>query len=700
MKILKYALWVVAGLVVLAAAGAAIFVATFDPNRYKGQIESAVKDKTGRTLKLEGDLKVALFPSLGADVGKAVLSERGSDQPFVSLDSAHASVALLPLLHGQVIVDKVSVSGLKARIVKDKSGKYNFDDLLHPKEAAQAKPGKEEPKAGKPAEGEKPVQVDLAGVSVNRSSVSYQDQASGREIEIDDLKLSTGRIAEKADGKLELAASVKGKNPALDLKVSLGGDYQVDLPAKLYKLSKVAGAVSGTMDKQSLEAKVSAPRVELTADKASGEAVTADFKLKGPQRSTEASLKLAGVQGSAKALAIPQMSGEVSISGSAMPRAFKVPFSGSAKADLEKENASADLSSKFDESNIQAKLGLAKFSPPAYVFDINVDKLNLDQYFPPEKKASASAQAPGGQQGTGKAEPSKDKEQDTPVDLSPIKDLNANGRLAFGALQVKGLKLANLKAQVKAAGGRLDVAPMSANLYEGSLAGALGLQANGNRVSLKQNLTNIAVGPLLRDVAQQDRLEGRGNVALDVTGAGASVNAIKKSLDGSAKVNLKDGAIKGIDIGAILQKVKSVGGKTEEGSTNSRDQTSFTELNATFSIKNGVAHNQDLDVKAPLVRIGGAGDIDIGNSAINYVVKASVVATAKGQGGKGLEQLSGVTVPVKLTGPLDSPKYQVDYGAAAADLAKSKVGEKIKEKIGGQQGEQKLQEKLTGLFGR
>src|SRR3954469_22163481 len=107
MKILKYVLFGLLGLVVLAFAGAAVFVSTFDPNRYKGQIESVVKDKTGRTLKLQGDLKVAIFPSLGADVAKATLSEAGSEQEFLSLESAHGSVALMPLLHGQVIVDKV-----------------------------------------------------------------------------------------------------------------------------------------------------------------------------------------------------------------------------------------------------------------------------------------------------------------------------------------------------------------------------------------------------------------------------------------------------------------------------------------------------------------------------------------------------------------------------------------------------------------
>src|SRR5262249_40874723 len=149
------------------------------------------------------------------------------------------------------------------------------------------------------------------------------------------------------------------------------------------------------------------------------------------------------------------------------------------------------------------KLGLTKFSPPSYVFDVNVDRLNLDQYFPPK---TSGAPAPGEKKGAEKpaqAAPAGG-EADSPVDLSFVKDLNASGRVQFGALQVKGLKLANLKSEVKAANGRLDLAPHSANLYEGTLSGALGVQAAGNRIALKEALANVAVGPLLRDVAHQD----------------------------------------------------------------------------------------------------------------------------------------------------------------------------------------------------
>ena len=99
------------------------------------------------------------------------------------------------------------------------------------------------------------------------------------------------------------------------------------------------------------------------------------------------------------------------------------------------------------------------------------------------------------------------------------------------------------------------------------------------------------------------------------------------------------------------------------------------------SSKIGVARNDDLDVKAPVLRIGGAGDIDIGNSRLNYVAKATVVATSKGQGGADLDHLAGLTIPVKLTGPFDAPKYEIDYGAVASQAAKARAQEKVQERL-------------------
>ena len=584
MKALKISLYLVAGLVVVVVAAVAIFAMTFDPNRYKGDIQRIVKERTGRTLELKGPLELAFWPSLGAKVSGVVLSEQGTAQPFVSLESAHASVALLALLRGAVIVDRVRLSGLRAQIVKDKDGRFNFQDLIE--QAGEKPAAKAEKKAPDSSKGT--VAFDIAGVTIERAALSYHDLASGQEIALNDLKLETGRIAENAEGKLEFATTLKRNTPPLDATLALNGRYA-----------------------------------------------------------------------------------------------------------LKPESVALDFTGKLDESTIKGKAAMARAKVAAYEFDLNIDKLNLDRYLASSEKKQEKKDEP--------AKPApKDKEADAPVDLSGLKGLNAKGKVEIGALQVQGLKLAAVKTEIRAADGRAEVGPHSANLYEGSLAGNLMLDGNANRVAVKETLSNIAVGPLLRDFAQQDRLEGKGNVALDVNAAGKTVNAMKSALAGTAKVNLKDGAVKGVDIGAIITKARSALGSQQAQAADGKERTDFSELNATFAIKNGVAHNDDLDVKAPLFRVSGAGDIDVAKSAINYVVKAAVVATTKGQGGKERDDLAGLTVPVKLSGPLDAMKYEVDYRAVAGDLAKSKVGGQAKEAIEKNRGkiEDTVRDRLKGLIGR
>ncbi|MFL6563645.1 MAG: AsmA family protein [Burkholderiales bacterium] len=585
---MKIVLYLVLGLVVLAIAAAAIFAMTFDPNRYKDDIQRLVKERTGRTLELKGPLELAFYPSLGAKVSGVVLSERAASQPFVSLESAHASVALLPLLRGAVIVDRVRLSGLRAQIVKDKEGRFNFQDLIE--QAGEKPAAKAEKKA--PDSGRGAVAFDIAGVTIERAALAYRDLASGQEIALNELKLETGRIAENAEGKLDFATALKRNTPPLEAKLALNGRYA-----------------------------------------------------------------------------------------------------------LKPESVALDFTAKLDESTIKGKAAMARAKVAAYEFDLNIDKLNLDRYLASsEKKQDKKPET--------KDEPakpaSKDKEADAPVDLSGLKGLNAKGKVEIGALQVQGLKLAALKTEIRAAEGRAEVGPHSANLYEGSLSGNLMLDGNANRVAVKETLSNIAVGPLLREFAPQDNLEGKGNIALDVNAAGKTVNAMKSALAGTAKVNLKDGAVKGVDIGAIINKARSALGSQQAQAADGKERTDFSELNATFVVKNGVAHNDDLDVKAPLFRVSGAGDIDVAKSAINYVVKAAVVATTKGQGGKERDDVAGLTVPVKLSGPLDAMKYEVDYRAVAGDLAKSKVGGQAKEAIEKNRDkiEDKVRDRLKGLIGR
>jgi len=605
-RLVKYLLYALGAMVALALAVAIAVAVLFDPNQLKGEIERVVKQQTGRTLKLEGELRLAFWPSIGASMGRASLSERASAAQFASLDSARLALRLLPLLRGETIVDQVRLSGLKVNLVKGRDGRFNFDDLLA---AGGERPAERAPE--RESAGGAHVRFDVSGVSVENAGLSYRDLKSGQTVEVSGLQLRTGRIASDLPGTLEFSARVKSDKPALDAAIELSTGYRYEAARRLVAL----------------------------------EGLTSKLMLSGPE--------------------LPHES-------------LAIPLSGSVQVDLGKQSAHAELAAKLDESNIRAKLGFEGVEPPSYNFDLEIDRLNVDRYFPPADEGKGGAAPAGAAKKAARA-------GDTPLDLSALKGLRLRGRLRIGELQVQRVKLSKLVTDVRIADGRAELGPHSASLYQGALAGALTLDANARRIALKDKLSDVSIGPLMADLVRRDFIAGRGNVTLDVDAVGSSVNAMKKSLSGSARLALHDGAIKGVNLGESLRKAQAlIGSKSAQTlSADGAQQTDFSELSASFVIRNGVAHNDDLSAKAPLFRLTGAGDIDIGGERIDYRAKAAVVGSAEGQGGRELDQLRGLSVPVRIVGPFDALKYEIDYKAVAAQTAKSRVKEKLQDKLRG-----------------
>jgi AsmA protein len=339
---------------------------------------------------------------------------------------------------------------------------------------------------------------------------------------------------------------------------------------------------------------------------------------------------------------------------------------------------------KLDESNIKAKFAASNFAPLRSTFDVAIDKLNVDKYMPPKKKDEPAK--PG---------PAEGPEQ--PIDFSPLKGPDIAGSVRIGDLVASNVRAQNVRVDIKLKDGRLDVNPLSANLYQGSVKGSASVNANTNQIAVKQNLAGVQVGPLLKDAAGIDMLEGRGNIALDVTTTGNLVSAMKKTLNGKAALELRDGALKGINLAQSLRNVRSMftGGQREsEQSAAAGQQTDFSELTATFDIRNGIAHNGDLSMKSPFLRLAGEGDINIPESSLNYLAKASIVASSGGQGGKEIADLAGLTIPVRATGPFTALKYKLEFGSAMSDAAKQQLQQK-KDELKGKVEEQ-LRSKLLG----
>ena len=625
MKILKYALIVLGGLVILIGAVLAYIAATFDPNQYKPRIVQAVKERTQRTLKLEGEIGLSFWPSIGAKVGKVSLSERAAEREFAALEEARVALKLMPLLSGQAVVDTVRVKGLRVNLVKAKDGKLNIDDLTG------APPGKEAPapKGAGPA-----LAVDIAGLDIENATIAYTDQATGTKLTLSKLNLKTGRIAPGVPGRVELSLHARGDQPKLDLQAALKTRLAFNPAQQSLALEDLA-----------LEAKGAAADVK-------------DF-------------------------------------------AFRA--AGGATVDGARERAQAQLAGKIADSSFKARLGIEGFAAPAIQFDVEVDQLDVDRYL---------GSAPAG----GKPKPAAGGPEPR-FDLSGLRALRADGTLKIGSFKANNVKSANVRLVMKANGGRVVLDPVTADFYQGKLASAITINAAPATptFAVRHRFNGISIGPLVKDLADSDLLEGKGDVAADVTSQGNTVSALKKALAGNASLKLADGALKGIDIAGSIREAKARLGALRGEHVQAADKgrkTDFSELTATFKIVNGVARNNDLDMKSPLLRVGGEGEINIGADSLNYLVKAAIVGTSKGQGGREIEDLRGVTVPVRVSGPLSAPSYTLDFGRAATDTAKQELKARLQDRLlgggaakgdaatdGGKSGGS-TRDALKGLFGR
>ena len=681
-RYLKFALIGLAGLVVLVVAVVAIVAATFDPNDYKPLLIKLVQEKQQRTLDIPGRIRLTFFPKIGADLGKVSLSEHGSKAAFASVESARVSVALLPLLAKKVVVDRVAVDGIRANLKKRKDGTTNFDDLAGGEEKASPKD-------------QQVLVLAVDGVDLTNADIVYEAEKAGARYELAGATLKIGKLGEGVSDDFSFRGKVRSKSPAADADVSLKTKYTMHLAKKQIQLKDLSAEVTGSVaELKNVAAGVSgAADVQLSPLSASVSTLAVSFKAKQASGDLAAKLDVPALKYAADRVEAPKLSADVTLPGSS--GAMHVTAAGSASANLDKQTAAAELSGKLDESNFTAKLAVEKFSPMTYGFDVSVDQLDVDRYTG-GGKAAESGKAP--QKSGGASQPPASPAPEKPIDLSALKDLNAHGGAKIGKLKVAGINASNVQLQLRAAGGKADVNPLAADLYQGKLAGSASVNASPVRLALKQNLTGVSVGPLLKDLMGQDRLEGRGNVSLDVTSQGDTVSAIKKALGGSAHVDLRDGSIRGVNIAQAIRSAKAALGRGGEGAGKSDEKTDFSELTASFRIANGVAHNDDLALKSPLFRVGGAGDVDIGREQLDYTVKATIVSSLQGQGGPELDALKGVTVPVRLSGPFDKIGYKVDLGSVVTEKAKERLNERRDEIR--QQAEDKLKDRLKGLLQR
>ena len=502
-----------------------------------------------------------------------------------------------------------------------------------------------------------------------------------------------------------IAGSLIFEAPKLDqLFKSLGQPLLADVIASLSIEADVAGTSEEvSLAPFSLKAGVGGPllgtaqeMLELSAARAVGNLDSERVKVEGLSL-TGLGLALSGDIEVTDLLETPKASGQISLPAfdlRALTERLKIALPEMAdnttlkKVGLSTRFAATDksldldaLTLTLDESSLTGELEVVDFASQDTRFDLALDRIDLDRYMPP---APATGDA---QKSAAPATPETAAAAAAELPVEMLRALKVSGDLKAGELKASNISLTNLELALRARDGLIRIDPVSANLYEGRYSGKVTLDATGDvpALAIKSKIGDVQVRPLLSDLANQRMLGGTASVDVDLTAVGAAVPDLEKTLNGTVKMAVTEGTIRGLTAFAKFgQRIGSVtdlvGKDSAQATGEEKKELYFTGLSATAVAKDGVITNDDLTLEAPLLRATGSGTLaNLPAKTLDYATEVTVVATLSGEGGTSLSDLTGLPVPVlnqfkgvpigaRVSGSFAKPETDFDLGGLASQL--------------------------------
>ena len=673
---MKKIIYILLGLALAAVVAIAALVSLIDPNQFKPQLVEQVRKSTGHELVMEGAIGWRFWPSLGLSLEQVALrNPAGFAEPdLVRFTRGEASVGLLPLLSHQLEIGKVTLSGAHLFIQTKADGSSNLSDLLKASAEPKGEVTTSEPAATTPppASDKQPWQISLQGVELQQASALLQDDRNGTVSRLEQLDLNLGQLVVDQWVPVTLAAKGAQGELAFDLKGQAQLKLAQDESRSELKDLSLEGSLKDPV--QRLDA------FSLKADRlALGEWSSLTLNLQGAQGAADKPTLAGTLEGTLKArlddnrqlLEVSDAVLAAKLSGDALPRPqMQVKLAGFARAELDKQNVTlTNLVMGVDDALLSGNGSVQLGAVPRVEFDLKGEKLDLDGWLGQPAKtapaaASSGAAAPAGTTAQAAAPAAKALSTAEP-DLTTLKAVDLAGRLQLGSVRLKGLDLSAVDLQLALAGGQLTLKQFSAGVAGGKVtaSGVLDARQKPARYQAHKRVQGVDVRPLLQTLAQTDLLEGKGDLEVEVQGAGLSELALRSRMQGKVNLKLSDGALHGINLAEMIREARAtLTGKGADQVKEAR-KTDFSALTASFRIADGVAQSDDIQLFAPALRVKGQGQTALVPETLDFLFLTSVVESSKGQGGKDVDELKDITIPVRIGGHWQAPSYRLDVKA-------------------------------------
>jgi len=597
----------------------------------KAKVEQQVAAATGRSFRIGGDLKLSLFPTARLSLADLEMGNppEFEEKEFLAVRLLDIRLKLLPLLFKDLQVKRFVLEGARVNLVQPRQGPPNWADWPEgPEGKARKTPSENAPSAKEDRPSGLPI-TSLSGevIAVRSGSVRFVDQREGSRYAVTEIDFSLKGVSLDTPIGLDFSARLDGK--PLSLSGTLGpigkDPLPMDLSARL--LEEVRARLKGNLTDLT-----GTPGFDLQVE-------VEDFS---PRKLLAALGRPFPVQ---------------TRDASALSRV-------SLKADLRGNASAVSLSGgrlTLDDTRIEADAQVSEFSRPEAALEIKVDRIDLDRYLPdrePEKKAEGAGK-PGGEA--------------PPSDSAALRKLVLDAQLRVDSLTASGVELRDTVLRVRARDGIFRVDPLSTSLYEGTAVfkGRADLAQERPRIQLDGVLKGIQVNPLIRKLMNKDLLEGIAGGDFGIRFAGGSPDEVKSSLSGQGELRVESGALKGIDLPAMVRNREGAFGLLSAAGASAK--TEFSELVLPFTLTEGAFATKSARMTSDLLRVNADGTADLVEETLDFRIEPAVVGTRKTDPEK--MKASEIQVPVLVTGTFSDPKFAPDLKALARQEAEKRLFE-------------------------
>lgn len=699
-RTVKYSLGLL-GLLVIVLVVTPFFL---DVNNYKSQISNAVEKATGRTLQI-GNIEASLFPWVGVRLTDLHLANRTgfSDRDFLKVESVDIQVALLPLLSKEIEINQFKLGAPELFLERNEAGEGNWEDLI-PADAQSVETSTKSEGSKSTAASSSPLAaLNAESLQLDHGRFTWVDSSNGGRLELSDLKVDVNDV--QAVHPIEVTASARVGSDEILLNAQVGplGDIsrldpeklpmQLNLSSESLSLSSFKAWLPelpeffGKRDDARLRLNMQMEQrpngVRLSVGDAALLAkvtVNTNWKL---EMADATRIKLNEFHAGLNGRPLINAQGEISL-GTSMRYQLRIKgdpvkrtWLASLLPDLDNMYAAhpspwqelklgafiagdadrlelRDVQLMLDQEVLQAS-GVASFdAAPDIRLRLTSRELHLDPWLPqPQQKRAAAPSVKGELAKAGVAATSNEP------DLRAFKDWRVSSQMQIEKVHLRGLALGNLRATINGSRGLFKLDPLSFDLAGGQVTetASIDVARYPARWTESIHMSGVNIGPVLKAVADMDMLEGQLKMDTDLKATGLMPDNAMRNLNGSGKVLLRDGSVKGFDIAGTMRNLMAA------GQGGGQKKTDFAQLSGAFTIKNGVVKNDDLFMASPLFRLTGQGEVNLPQGSLDYHVKPRLVGTLTGQGDT-VTVRKGLSVPLRIRGPFSSPRITPEVDPA------------------------------------